>query len=217
MKLFKATASAAFAAAAGVITLQSSALSSTYDAICGGVGCSISVTAESINAPGVNIPTSRVTSWSMGGDSKTSVGTGVATTIVFGPIGLLGFLAKNESYHVSISGYDKDGDKTSISFQFKNSKPAKRIASQLPSVTGLAMNETRSKQEILTAEAMGEGAGDSLNSGTAAKPDSGSLFAQAKPARNCWTTYLDGNPNMKIWADANPGAAAQNKKRFDDC
>ena len=60
----------------------------------------------------------------MGGDSKTSVGTGVATTIMFGLIGLLGFLAKCEVYNVSISGYDKDGDKVSISFSFKNKRPA---------------------------------------------------------------------------------------------
>lgn len=38
-----------------------------------------------------------------------------------------------------------------------------------------------------------------------------------EPPKNCWTTYLNNNPNMKIWAEANPGAAAQNKKRFDDC
>lgn len=38
-----------------------------------------------------------------------------------------------------------------------------------------------------------------------------------KPSLNCWTTYLDDNPAMKTWAEANPDAAAQNKKRFDDC
>ena len=212
MKLFTSTAASVLVATAGIITMQSSVTASTYDALCGDVGCSISVTGESINAPGVNIPTSRVTSWSMGGDSKTSVGNCVATTIIFGPIGLIGFLAKSEDYHVSISGYDKDGDKASISFSFKNSKPAKRIASQLPSVTGLAMNESRSKSEILAAEA-GQDAVDSLNT-----PDpSDSLFANATPKRNCWTTYLDKNPAMKQWADANPGPAEKNKRRFDDC
>ena len=38
-----------------------------------------------------------------------------------------------------------------------------------------------------------------------------------EPVKNCWTTYLDNNPAMQQWAEANPGAAAQNKKRFDDC
>jgi len=195
-----------------------SASANTYDALCGDVDCTISVTGESINAPGVSIPTSRVTSWSMGGSSETSVGTGVATTIVFGPIGLLGFLAKNEDYNVSISGYDDEGDKASINFRFKNKKPAKRIASQLPSVTGLAMNETRSKREILALEANRDSLGsvDSLNASDSLG-DSSSLFAKAQPKRNCWTTYLSNNPAMQQWADANPGPAAQNKKRFDDC
>ena len=38
-----------------------------------------------------------------------------------------------------------------------------------------------------------------------------------EPVNNCWSTYLNNNPAMKIWAEANPGPAAQNKKRFDDC
>ena len=38
-----------------------------------------------------------------------------------------------------------------------------------------------------------------------------------KEKKNCWADYLEKNPNMKIWAEANPGAAAQAKKRFDDC
>ena len=38
-----------------------------------------------------------------------------------------------------------------------------------------------------------------------------------KEKKNCWADYLEKNPNMKIWAQANPGAAAQAKKRFDDC
>ena len=38
-----------------------------------------------------------------------------------------------------------------------------------------------------------------------------------KERKNCWTDYLEKNSSMKIWAEANPGPAAQNKKRFDDC
>ena len=34
---------------------------------------------------------------------------------------------------------------------------------------------------------------------------------------NCWSKYLNKNPAMKQWADANPAMAAQNQKRFDDC
>ena len=34
---------------------------------------------------------------------------------------------------------------------------------------------------------------------------------------NCWSAYLENNPAMQQWAEANPAMAAQNKKRFDDC
>ena len=37
-----------------------------------------------------------------------------------------------------------------------------------------------------------------------------------KEKKNYWTDYLEKNPNMKIWAQANPGAAAQAEERFDD-
>ena len=69
----------------------------------------------------------RITDWGGGGDSNTSVGTGVAITILFGPIGLLGFLAKNHYFNFMINGYDDNGRKTLLNIQFKNDKPAKRL------------------------------------------------------------------------------------------
>jgi hypothetical protein len=51
-----------------------------------------------------SIPTSRVTYLGNTGESTTSIGTGVATTILFGGIGLLGFLAKNHNYNYFING-----------------------------------------------------------------------------------------------------------------
>ena len=85
-------------------------------------------------------------------------------------------------------------------------------------VTGLAMNETRSKREILALEANRDSLGsvDSLNASDSLS-DSSSLLAKAQPKRNCWTTYLSNNPAMQQWADANPGPAGQNRRRFDDC
>ena len=38
-----------------------------------------------------------------------------------------------------------------------------------------------------------------------------------KPSLNCWTTYLDDNPAMQVWAEENPELATQNKSRFQDC
>lgn len=81
----------------------------SYDALCGGVKCVLTVSPESISTPYGSIVPSRVTYWGSTGDSSTSVGTGVATTILFGGIGLLGFLAKNHEYSFTINGYNAEG------------------------------------------------------------------------------------------------------------
>lgn len=75
------------------VSLQpTAALSETYEAICAGTKCRIDISAEAITFPYGSIPTKRVTYWGGGGgDSKTSIGTGIATTVLLGGIGLLGF------------------------------------------------------------------------------------------------------------------------------
>jgi hypothetical protein len=74
------------------------ALAGSYEALCGGTNCTIIVSPKGIDSPQGSIPASRVSYWSVNGESSTSVGTGVATTILFGGIGLLGFLAKNHDF-----------------------------------------------------------------------------------------------------------------------
>ena len=94
----------------------------------------------------------RVTSWGGAGDSSTSVGTGVATTLVLGPVGLVGFFAKNHDFDFIVSGYNEKGKKNYLQIQFKNNKPAKKFASEMFQVTGLGVGETRSAEEIRTHE-----------------------------------------------------------------
>ena len=96
------------------IAHSSTAFAGNYNAICGGMKCNIYVSPEVITSPYGSIPTARVTNWGGGGDSSTSVGTGVATTIFLGPLGLLGFLAKKHDYNFLINGYDEEGKKTSM-------------------------------------------------------------------------------------------------------
>ena len=88
-----------------------------------------------------------------GGDSKTSIGTGIATTVLLGGIGLLGFLAKNHDYNFTINGFNSEGTQTTIQFQFKNSRPAKRFMQEMPMVTNLGMGQTRTIAQIKAAEA----------------------------------------------------------------
>ena len=192
-----------------------------YEALCGGSKCTIVVTPTEIRSPYGAIPTQRVTYWGSTGDSKTSVGTGVATTILTGGIGLLGFLAKNHQYDFTVNGYDATGKQATMQIEFKNNKPAKRLMNELVVVTGLGMGQTRTLEEIKAIES---GEKDKLNALQPAPSGLGAVkspeeqaAAKAEATKNCWSKYLDSNPAMKKWAEANPTMAEQNKKRFDDC
>lgn len=123
-----------------------------YEALCGGTKCTVSVSPSGITSPFGTIPPQRVTYWGNSGESKTSVGTGVATTILFGGIGLLGFLAKNHQYNFFVNGYDANGRQVSMQFEFKNDKPVKSLVNELAAVTGLGMNQTRTIEDIKAAE-----------------------------------------------------------------
>jgi hypothetical protein len=110
------------------------------------------VSPSGIISPFGTIPPQRVTYWGNSGESKTSVGTGVATTILFGGIGLLGFFAKNHQYNFFINGYDANGRQVSMQFEFKNDKPVKSLVNELAAVTGLGMNQTRTIEDIKAVE-----------------------------------------------------------------
>lgn len=115
----------------------------------------IVVSAEAITTPYGSIPISRVTSWGIAGESSTAVGTGVATTILLGPIGLLGFLSKKHDYTFAVNGYNFEGDRKSITFQFKDGKQPKRLTTEMTMLTGLSMGQKRSLKEIRKLEASG--------------------------------------------------------------
>ena len=142
--------------AVSFVTHSATAFAGNYNALCGGMKCNIFVSPEVITSPYGSIPTARVTNWGGGGDSSTAVGTGVATTIFLGPIGLLGFLAKKHDYNFLINGYDADGKKTSMQFSFKNDKPAKRLINELQMTTQLGMGQTRTAKEIRDRESKGK-------------------------------------------------------------
>jgi hypothetical protein len=133
--------------------LPTAVFAETYDALCSGTKCTIDVSAESISSPYGSIPAKRVTYWGGGGESRTSIGTGVATTVLFGGIGLLGFLAKNHDYSFTVNGFNSEGIQTTIQLQFKNSRPAKRFMQEMPMVTNLGMGQTRTIAQIKAAEA----------------------------------------------------------------
>ena len=201
------------------LSLSTPAIAGTYEALCGGTNCTVVIGPDQISSPFGTIPTNRVPNWGGGGGSSTQVGTGIATTVLLGPIGLLGFLAKNHEFNFVVNGYDAQGKKASLSIQFKNDKPAKRFINEMQQVTQLGMGQTRTAQDIMSAEATGGGVSTGTLEGDAQAQQSKSSVTTTTNAvkKNCWSTYLDQNPAMKAWADANPAMAAQNKSRFDDC
>jgi hypothetical protein len=192
-----------------------------YDALCGGVKCIVVVSPTEISSPYGRIPSKRVTHWSSSGDSKTSIGTGVATTVLLGGIGLLGFLAKNHQYNFTVTGFDASGSPVSMQFEFKNDRPARLLTQEMMAVTGLGMGQSRTAEDIMAAESSTQtspGVMPTQSPGRLAPMGQpGRLLTTSATGKNCWSTYLQNNPAMKKWSESNPTQAEQNKKRFDDC
>jgi hypothetical protein len=202
-----------------MVLAPAAALAGSYEALCGGTKCTIQVTPRGIDSPQGSIPASRVSYWSVNGESSTSVGTGVATTILFGGIGLLGFLAKNHEFDFTVDGYDAEGRRVAMQFKFKNDKPAKKLTSELYRVSGLAMGRQRSIAEIQAIES-GEAPLNAME-GTV-EPTLADTKKQKKldcgrvlQDYDCnYEKYLAANPTVKAWAENNPELAAKERIRL---
>ena len=234
---FSRTFISATATTIGCIALQGAALAGTYDALCHGSKCRVSITSDGISHPDGFMPATRIKSWSAGGSTETDNTTGIITTVAFGLPGLIGFAAKKHDYQFSVSGYDEDGESMHLSWRFINNKPANRMMSEMPTISGLRRGQRRSVNDIKAIEAAGgdfdvaRGSGSRLDEAVSVRkepPVSSTGLSPLNESRlagvggpslpqNCWSTYLNNNPAMKQWSEANPTMAAQNKKRFDDC
>ena len=116
---------------------------------------------QKITGPYKSIPTSRVTSWSLTGESKTDVSGKVAATVAFGVIGFLVSDPKKHDYQLVVNGYDVEGEKTFISLRFTDGKQPKKLMTQLPMLTGLGMGQKRTLKEIKKIEK--DGISNNLN------------------------------------------------------
>ena len=110
---------------------------------------------QKIIGPYKSIPTSRVTSWSISGESKTDTSGKVAATVAFGLIGFLVSDPKKHDYQLVINGYDIEGEKTFINIRFTDGKQPKKLMTQLPMLTGLGMGQKRTLNEIKEIEKKG--------------------------------------------------------------
>lgn len=201
------------------------ALAGTYDALCVDMECQISVSGKGVSSPAGFTPTDLISQWNVGKASDYDAGKGVAGglggatagaiggAVLLGPIGLLGGLiggavagadaGKEFEGYFTIVGYNKKGEKIAHNFFFINRKPVKRLLSELPLVTGLALGEERDLNDI---EAAFSGESQSANT----KENLPSRLGQTKSAakkKNCWEDYLNSNPAMAVWASNNPKLA----------
>lgn len=227
--------------------LSSAAKAETYDALCGDSGCTISVDGRGISGPGGFIPSELVSKWSVGTDSGYHGGKGVAGGlggatagalaggVLLGPIGLLGGLiggamagsgaGKEFEGYFTVVGYNKEGEKISNAFRFINKKPANRLRSALPAVTGLSMGEERTAEELEVAYAnysQGKPAttdGLPARLGVGATPVAKTIKANPLPVVPVstggltWETYLEQR-NLVAWAEANPELAEQLRQKL---
>ena len=239
---------ASFAAAAGIISVQGAALANTYDALCSGdINCSISVSPQGVSGPSGFIPSGGVVQWYQGGEGETnntgaSVAGGVAGaaggavvgalatcwTIILCPVGFFGGLAaggvggagagKRSDHMFTVIGYNNEGKKIAHSFRFINKKPARRMAMELPVMTGLAMGQVRPLATVSAALGIEVKDASTTNITAASMPAKIGKAAQPKASsRSCWSEFLE-RPGMSTWAEANPKAAQKVKaKKYDDC
>ena len=136
------------------VMATATAQAGSYEALCGETKCTVNINGRQINTPLGTIPAKRVTQWGLTGKSKTNISTGVWSTVLLGPIGLLGFAAKHSDYNFLVNGYNQKGIKTSLQFKFKSNKPVESLIQEMPMVTGLGMGEIRTALEIKKNEGL---------------------------------------------------------------
>ncbi len=115
----------------------------------------IELTGEAISSPEVSIPLTRVTSWVKSGYSNRRVNTGVTTTILFGPLGALGFLSKKHRYSFVVKGFDADGQRATVQVDLFKKPDIERLTQELLLLTDLTMGEKRSLAQIKRLESEG--------------------------------------------------------------
>ncbi|SBO42665.1 hypothetical protein [Cyanobium sp. NIES-981] len=128
---------------AGVALQAAPAMAGVYQALCaGGQECTVTIANGALNLPGQSIPREQILSWSQGGSgSKTDVGLGVATTVLFGIPGLLGFGAKTHDYSFTVTHGDGSGHLQNAVVGFRNNVPANQFMMELMGMSGLTLGQ----------------------------------------------------------------------------
>jgi hypothetical protein len=197
-------------ATTAVIGLSASpGLAAVYQAICSnGSECSVTLANGQIITPGLVIKKDQVLSWSQGGSgSKTDVGMGVAGVVLFGIPGLIGFAAKKHDYTFSINYVDEAGNIQATAVGFKNNVPANQFMMEMMGMTGLSLGEVNKELQ---------GRVDIIKKESTEKARIAALdCSRVLKKYGCsWNSYLEANPNVKLWADKNPSMVQAEKTKL---
>ncbi len=122
----------------------------------------MNINGRQINTPLCTIPAKRLTRWGLTGKSKINISTGVWSTVLLGPIWLLGFAAKHSDDNFLVNGYNQKGIKISLQFKFKSNKPVERLRQEMPMVNGMGIGEIRTALEIRRMKVCLENVGGEL-------------------------------------------------------
>jgi hypothetical protein len=197
-------------ATTAVIGLSASpGLAAVYQAICSnGSECSVTLANGQIITPGLAINKDQVLSWSQGGKgSQSDVGLGVGMTILFGLPGLFAFAAKTHDYQYSINYVDDAGNVQATSVGFKNNNPSNQFMIELMGMTGLSLGEVNKELQ---------GRVDIIKKESTEKARIAALdCSRVLKKYGCsWNSYLEANPNVKLWADKNPSMVQAEKTKL---
>ena len=198
------------AGAAGAVLLVATPSSAgVYRALCaGGSECTVTLANGQIALPSQVIAKEQVLSWNQGGSgSKSDVGLGVVTTVLFGLPGLLGFAAKQHDYQYNINYLDESGNTQLAIVSFRNDVPANQFMMELMGMTGLSLGQVnqglQARIDMIKAQAAEKARIEALDCARVLKP-----FACS------WSAYQAANPAVQIWATKYPQFVSAEKAKL---
>lgn len=236
-----------------LLMLPAPGLAATYDALCdkpdgGTVRCRVRLDANGIASPSGFIAAPRIARWVSSDTRRTGSGSGTAAVLGTGaavagsllpwPAGALGGLLGNvlaggrsgppvEMAYI-VTGYDAAGQRLSLRFRFLHPQPAAQLGSELGQLSGLAMGETRSLEELRnpsvqprggaalpeTLSPLPTGASPGTTTGSKAGPKAGpKATSPTTAAAGDWESYLRSR-RLEAWAKANPALAAKLRQQL---
>jgi hypothetical protein len=188
----------------------------SYSAICEDGGeCNVILVNGKINIPGLSIDSDDVISWSQGGKgSQTDIGMGIATTVTFGLLGIIGFGAKKHDYQFYINYLDDSGNGQMATIGFKNNTPAKQFTMEMMGMTGLSIGELNKSAQARLKRSSGNNNDESIQTESNSKASSNCAIVLRNYSCS-WNKYLEANPGPRAWAEANPDLVPAEKARLN--